>query len=179
MADWAGLTNDRLVEIAKRVKVIEDFIIFDCVCNSWRTASIKDNFDMIIENFYSLSKGKILRRLYLPEAKGRDCFPSDKMGWFFTQSLEVGEEVLLLNPFSVTKIQLPNQFVLIEDLDRGVHNWIGSGFSNIKPNHLCKKFKFINQTKLIKFRFFRVFQPWVTSGFSNTKSNHCVEFLNL
>jgi len=62
---------------------------------------------------------------------------------------------------------------------RWVGRRVGSGFSNIKPNHLCKKFKFINQTKLIKFGFFQVFQPRVGSGFSNTKPNHCVEFLNL
>ncbi|KAH0635591.1 hypothetical protein KY289_035506 [Solanum tuberosum] len=131
MADWAGLTNDLLVEIAMRVKVIEDFIVFGCVCNSWRKASTKDNFDVLspqlpllmlpqiyddddYREFYSLSKGKVSRRLYLPEAKGRECFPSDKMGWLFTQSLDVGEEVRLLNPFSATKIQLPT---LIEDLE--------------------------------------------------------------
>ncbi|KAG5584427.1 hypothetical protein H5410_044861 [Solanum commersonii] len=123
-----GLNNDLLVEIAKRVKVIEDFIVFGCVCNSWRTASTKDNFDVLspqlpllmlpqkddYREFYSLSKGKISRRLYLPEAKGRECFPSHQMGWFFTQSLDVGEEDCLLNPFSATKIQLPT---LIEDLE--------------------------------------------------------------
>ncbi|KAH0737298.1 hypothetical protein KY290_036003 [Solanum tuberosum] len=128
MADWAGLNNDLLVEIAKRVKVIEDFIVFGCVCNSWRKASTKDNFDVLspqlpllmlpqkddYRELYSLSKGKVSRRLYLPEAKGRECFPSHQMGWFFTQSLDVGEEVRLLNPFSATKIQLPT---LIEDLE--------------------------------------------------------------
>ncbi|KAG5584439.1 hypothetical protein H5410_044873 [Solanum commersonii] len=42
--------------------------------------------------FYSLSKGKVSRRLYLPEAKGRECFPSDQMAWLLTQSLD-GKEV--------------------------------------------------------------------------------------
>ncbi|KAL3358424.1 hypothetical protein AABB24_015511 [Solanum stoloniferum] len=124
--DWAGLPHDLLVLIAKHVKLMEDFIAFSGVCTSWRTASTKDNFDMLYpqlpllmlpdkdddyREFYSLSKGKVSRRLYLPEAKGRECFPSDQMGWLLTQSLD-GKEVSLLNPFSRTQIQLPNQFAL-------------------------------------------------------------------
>ncbi|KAG5584433.1 hypothetical protein H5410_044867 [Solanum commersonii] len=128
MADWAGLPHDLLVLIAKRVKVIEDYIAFGCVCNSWQTASTKDNFDVLspqlpllmlpdddennyYREFYSLSKGKVSRKLYLPEAKGRDCFPTHHMGWLLTQSLD-GEEVNLFNPFSATKIHLPNHFAL-------------------------------------------------------------------
>ncbi|XP_015170943.1 F-box protein SKIP23-like [Solanum tuberosum] len=128
MADWAGLTHDLLLLIAKRVKVMEDFIAFRSVCTSWRTASPKDNFDILspqlpllmlpddhennyYRQFYSLSKGKVSRKLYLPDAKGRDCFPTHHMGWLLTQSLN-GEEVNLFNPFSATKIHLPNQFAL-------------------------------------------------------------------
>ncbi|WMV44781.1 hypothetical protein MTR67_038166 [Solanum verrucosum] len=128
MADWAGFPHDLLVLIAKRVKVMEDYIAFGCVCNSWRTASSKDCFDLLspqlpllmlpdddektyYREFYSLSKGKVSRKLYLPDAKGRDCFPTHHMGWLLTQSLD-GEEVNLFNPFSATKIHLPNQFAL-------------------------------------------------------------------
>ncbi|OIT30725.1 hypothetical protein A4A49_59331, partial [Nicotiana attenuata] len=59
--------------------------------------------------FYSLSKGKVSRILYLPEARGRECFPSE--GWICTASYT--REVNLLHPFSRTLIQLPPQQALL------------------------------------------------------------------
>ncbi|KAM3396645.1 hypothetical protein P3S68_000157 [Capsicum galapagoense] len=119
MANWAELANDMIAHIAKHVEVIEDFIVFSAVCTSWRTATPKDNFDVLwpqlpllmlgyakdcnYREFYSLSNKKV-SRLYVPEAKWRTCFPSK--GWLicFLQS-ELG--ISLLNPFSHKKIQLP------------------------------------------------------------------------
>ncbi|PHT57878.1 hypothetical protein CQW23_00241 [Capsicum baccatum] len=91
MANWAELPNDMIALIAKHVEVIEDFIVFSAVCTSWRTATPKDNFDVLWPQlpllmlgyakdcnyleFYSLSKKKV-SRLYVPEAKWRTCFPS-------------------------------------------------------------------------------------------------------
>ncbi|XP_019228461.1 PREDICTED: uncharacterized protein LOC109209608 [Nicotiana attenuata] len=46
MANWAELPLDLLGLIAKRVKVIKDFIAFGVGSTSWRTASTKKNFDV-------------------------------------------------------------------------------------------------------------------------------------
>ncbi|PHU28167.1 Histone H2A.1 [Capsicum chinense] len=116
MANWAELANDM---IAKHVEVIEDFIVFSAVCTSWRTATPKDNSDVLwpqlpllmlgyakdcnYREFYSLSKKKV-SRLYVPEAKWRTCFPSK--GWLIC-FLQSELETSLLNPFSHKKIQLP------------------------------------------------------------------------
>ncbi|KAH0737297.1 hypothetical protein KY290_036002 [Solanum tuberosum] len=154
MADWPGLPHDLLVLIAKRVKVIEDFIAFRSVCTSWRTASPKDNFDIFspqlpllmlpdddennyYREFYSLSKGKVSQKLYLPEAKGRECFPSHQVGWLLTQSFD-GENVNLFNPFSRTQIQLPNQFALIDEdeelIEQEEYNYIRNAILSANPS---------------------------------------------
>uniref|UniRef100_M0ZNE3 KIB1-4 beta-propeller domain-containing protein n=2 Tax=Solanum tuberosum TaxID=4113 RepID=M0ZNE3_SOLTU len=148
------MPHDLLVLIANRVKVIEDFIAFNCVCTSWRTASPKDNFDIFspqlpllmlpddhennyYREFYSVSKGKVSRKLYLPEAKGRECFPSHQVGWVLTQSFD-GENVNLLNPFSRTQIQLPNQFALIDEdeefIEQEEYNYIRNAILSANPS---------------------------------------------
>ncbi|KAM3356636.1 hypothetical protein P3S68_023350 [Capsicum galapagoense] len=119
MANWVELPNDLISHIAKRVKVIEDFIAFRVVCTSWRIATAKDNFDLLwpqllllmlgyskdynYPEFYSLSKKKV-SRLYIAESKWRTYFPSK--GWFIC-FLQSELEISLLNPFSRNKIQLP------------------------------------------------------------------------
>lgn len=153
-ADWAGLPRDLLALIAKRVKLIEDFIAFRGVCTSWRTASPKDNFDVLspqlpllmlpdkdddYREFYSITKGKVSRILYLPGARGRQCYPSDQVGWLLTHSYD-GEEVTLLNPFSRTQIQLPNQFALMalqgfdKDPEREIYDCIRNVVLSANPS---------------------------------------------
>ncbi|KAM3356635.1 hypothetical protein P3S68_023349 [Capsicum galapagoense] len=121
MSNWVELPNDPIAHIAKRVKVIEDFIAFRAVCTSWRNATTKDNFDVLWPQFpllmlgyakdynylefYSLSKKKV-SRLYIPEATWRTCFPSK--GWFIC-FLQSELEIRLLNLFSHNKIQLPGK----------------------------------------------------------------------
>ncbi|WMV44013.1 hypothetical protein MTR67_037398 [Solanum verrucosum] len=83
MANWAFMSNDLIVQIANRVKVIEDFVVFRVVCTSWRIATNKDDFNVFLpqvpllmpvgndndfQEFYSLSKKKVLR-LFLPEVR--------------------------------------------------------------------------------------------------------------
>ncbi|KAM3321570.1 F-box protein like [Capsicum chacoense] len=122
-ANCAELPDDLIAHIANHVKVIEDFIAFRAVCTSWQIAATKDNFDMFstqvpllmlgakdddFQEFYSLSKKKV-SRIFLPEARGRECFPLGE--WLCTMEDNTGE-LNLLHPFSRTQIQLPS----LEDL---------------------------------------------------------------
>ncbi|KAH0635597.1 hypothetical protein KY289_035512 [Solanum tuberosum] len=150
--DWAGLPHDLLVLIAKHVKVMEDFIAFSGVCTSWRTASTKDNFDMLYpqlpllmlpdkdddyREFYSLSKGKVSRRLYLPEAKGRECFPSDQMGWLLTQSLDGKEKRRRRKKKKKKKRNIVTSETLFYLPIHRLHQIMYSSLHNTDVNHLA------------------------------------------
>ncbi|KAK4719314.1 hypothetical protein R3W88_017652 [Solanum pinnatisectum] len=129
MSNLSELLSDLISTVAERVKVIEDFIAFGAVCISRRTAATRDNFDVSSQQipllmladkdddyreFYSLSKHKV-SRIFLPEIRGRRCFPSEG-GWMFTDS-STGE-FNLFHPFSRTQIQLPPQNALKEALQK-------------------------------------------------------------
>ncbi|XP_060210208.1 uncharacterized protein LOC132637078 [Lycium barbarum] len=121
---WAELPHDLIATIAKRVKVIEDFIVFGGICTSWGAAATKENFDVLspqvpllmladkgddYREFYSLYKEKF-SRVFLPEARGPlKVFTSE--GWLCT--LSNTREMNLLHPFSRTSIQLPSLYDLL------------------------------------------------------------------
>ncbi|CAI9096143.1 OLC1v1032224C1 [Oldenlandia corymbosa var. corymbosa] len=125
LTDWSALHLDLLVEIAKGISIVEDFMAFRGVCISWRSAATKDKFvprwprapllmladkpernlNCVEREFYSLSKGKICMRFTLPEAKGKRCMEVG-FGWLLTVK-DTSGEINLLNPFSHQQIHLP------------------------------------------------------------------------
>ncbi|XP_009603652.1 probable F-box protein At4g22060 [Nicotiana tomentosiformis] len=151
MASWAELPHDLIPVIAKRIKVMEDFIAFGAVCTSCRTAATKDNFDLLspqlpllmladrdddYREFYSLSKEKV-SRIFLPEARGRECFLSE--GWLFTMSCN--GEFNLLHPFSRNQIQLPSRQALsdfegLDEVPKGqIYRCIDKAILSANPSH--------------------------------------------
>ncbi|KAM3325157.1 hypothetical protein P3S67_000281 [Capsicum chacoense] len=118
LANWAELPKDLIDLIAKRVKLIEDFIAFGVVCTSWRNSETKVNFDFLspqlpllmlsdkgddYREFYSLSKKKV-SHVFLPEVRERECYPTE--GWICNVKFDT-TEMTLLHPFSRISIQLP------------------------------------------------------------------------
>ncbi|KAI8569830.1 hypothetical protein RHMOL_Rhmol02G0307000 [Rhododendron molle] len=124
MGNWDELQYDLVVLVAKRIGLLEDFLAFGGVCRSWRSAASKENFKgcsqvpwlMLAEEeeeekksnerrFVSLTKGGMIRRFDVPEAKGKRCV--ETLGWFVTMS-EQGE-MSLIHPMFRVKIDLPHQ----------------------------------------------------------------------
>ncbi|CAI9097483.1 OLC1v1033916C1 [Oldenlandia corymbosa var. corymbosa] len=121
--DWSSLNSKVVVEIAKRLRSLEDFMAFREVCTFWRAAvdkfapsscprvpllmlaEGKSSCDDDEREFYSLSKKRTCMRLHLPEAKGKRCFEV-RFGWLLT--LTNSGETTLLNPFSNARMELPN-----------------------------------------------------------------------
>ncbi|KAK3033224.1 hypothetical protein RJ639_033104 [Escallonia herrerae] len=121
MENWSELLRDLLVEIAKQITSIEDFVSFGAVCSSWYAAATRDNFtpstqipwlmlaDVEQQNeserwrqFFSLSSGRIFK-VILPEASKIRCLSS--LGWLLT----LGElKANLLHPLSRLQIELPD-----------------------------------------------------------------------
>ncbi|TXG50456.1 hypothetical protein EZV62_022980 [Acer yangbiense] len=133
MRNWAQHNPDILEEIARRITLYEDFLVFGGVCNSWRSAAQKENFRFIsrqvpylmlphqptkrrggggggiedklseLRAFFSLAR-YTTRYVYLPEAKGKRCLSSK--GWLITIAKDLS--MTLLHPFTRLQIKLPH-----------------------------------------------------------------------
>ncbi|KAK2988910.1 hypothetical protein RJ640_026178 [Escallonia rubra] len=139
MENWSGLLHDLLVEIAKKITCIEDFVSFGAVCRSWYAAATRENFtrstqipwlmlaDVEQQNeserwrqFFSLSSGRIFK-VILPEASRIRSLSS--LGWLLT----LGElKANLLHPLSRLQIQLPdlNTFQDYEEQENFVLDYV-------------------------------------------------------
>lgn len=111
---------DVLEEIARLIKLPEDFVTFSGVCSSWRSAASKENFRFRsslvpwlmlppkeegsdLRSFFSLSKG-MSRQINLPDANFNKCFSSK--GWLMV--IYKDWSMYLLHPFSSLRIELPH-----------------------------------------------------------------------
>ncbi|XP_055960043.1 uncharacterized protein LOC126661342 [Mercurialis annua] len=139
MTNWSELDCDLLSEIANRINCLRDFIIFGAVCSSWRLVALPENFkkstrvpwllldrdrdDHSPRKFLNLSKDVIyginLPKYNLPiynlsnrfsirsNIKENNYVYSSK-GWFL--NVDNHSQLYLLNPFSLSRINLPDSF---------------------------------------------------------------------
>ncbi|TXG50697.1 hypothetical protein EZV62_023221 [Acer yangbiense] len=119
--NWDKLLSDVLVEIAKRIRMPEDFVAFRGVCTSWRSAATKDNFmfrncpvpllmlvpkkDSHVLEFYNLTKG-IVNQVSLSEPLMGKRFIYSSKGCLIT--IDQGLNVNLMHPFSNLQHKFPN-----------------------------------------------------------------------
>ncbi|KAJ4713311.1 F-box protein [Melia azedarach] len=133
-ANWSELNHDLLVEIAKRIKLVDDFIAFGGVCKSWRSAADLKNYmfkynhmpQLLLapskesscqREFYNISKG-VSRQVCLPEANDKKILSSK--GWLLT--IDRNWDISLLHPYKSVQIELPN-IRSFEDWNNGIsHN---------------------------------------------------------
>ncbi|XP_055830978.1 probable F-box protein At1g65740 [Solanum dulcamara] len=146
--NWSEVEYDVLVEIAKRVREIDDFIRFGAVCKSWYRAAKKENFDssspqvplllMAADKdddyrlFYSVTNHRIFAKIYLPQARGCVCLSTEQPGWLFTVQFTITTgDMMLLHPFSGTQIHLPS-YRRLRGIEDGDDQWKPEYFSIIK-----------------------------------------------
>ncbi|KAJ4712116.1 F-box protein [Melia azedarach] len=119
MVNWSALSPDLLVQIAKRVKLLDDFVAFRGVCSSWRSAANMRNFMFKYDqlpllmlapressnrrDFFNISKG-VSRQVCLPEANDKKTLSSK--GWLLT--IDRDWRIFLLHLYSRVRIELPN-----------------------------------------------------------------------
>ncbi|KAJ3689771.1 hypothetical protein LUZ61_018935 [Rhynchospora tenuis] len=122
--DWANLPQEIVHLISEKVKSIVDYVRFRAVCSSWRSASLaiprhlppqlpwlliahvpQSKEDKGTRLFYDLWESK-MHKFRFPEISQMNCYASYR-GWVMFESCN-GSQVLLLNPLTRTRIQLPS-----------------------------------------------------------------------
>ncbi|KAH6779609.1 hypothetical protein C2S52_010846 [Perilla frutescens var. hirtella] len=120
MADWSKLPYDIIHKVSTYLVVIEDFLAFSAVCNSWHSVYVakqwhprpqvpmlmfSDYENSSFRSFISLYRNKVYN-LELPEVHGRRCWGSS-LGWLLT----IGDDlkIRLLNPFTRVSVSLPSK----------------------------------------------------------------------
>ncbi|KAJ3687854.1 hypothetical protein LUZ61_017018 [Rhynchospora tenuis] len=127
--DWAHLPTEIVESISEKVKSITEFARFRAVCSPWRSATLSKLRHLPpqlpwlmlpyvthpewisgglkedgIRLFYDRWESK-LRKLHLPESIGMTCCASYR-GWLLLVATK-GRQVLLLNPLTRARIELP------------------------------------------------------------------------
>lgn len=128
MGNWANMDGDMLEEIARRIKLSEDFVRFGCVCSSWRSAAAWKNFrfrsNQIPWLMLPQQKGTDIRSFYFNALRGDDemcrlelgeisdhkCVSS--RGWLVMNDRNLN--MCLFEPFSHTRIQLPHMNTFVD-----------------------------------------------------------------
>ncbi|XP_031284794.1 F-box protein SKIP23-like [Pistacia vera] len=103
--------EDLLVEIVRRIRLREDFVSFRCVCRSWKSVAVEENFRYKsiqlpwlllppqkcshVRDFYLISNKGIYRKVILPESIARNCYSSK--GWLITIAPDLS--MSLVHPF--------------------------------------------------------------------------------
>ncbi|KAJ4777844.1 F-box family protein [Rhynchospora pubera] len=138
-SDWSHLPPDIVQLISEKFKSITDYLRFRAVCSPWRSASLprprhlppqlpwlmlthkpykkqKGQRHNGVYLFYDLERSK-LREVHLPETTGMVCCASYQ-GWLLLLASK-GREVLLLNPITRARIQLPPFTALVKRFGDG------------------------------------------------------------
>ncbi|KAF9589059.1 hypothetical protein IFM89_018321 [Coptis chinensis] len=148
MTNWSELPEDISDLFLNRLsRCVEDFVIFDVVCKSWRSVAIakrnkqSDTFftrfapwlmlakrdndrDESVRSFYSHSSKRIFN-IQLPHIKGTRCWGSP-YGWLLTIGFDLN--IHLLHPLNGIQLSLPSQPMFPE---------LSDCYNN--PEYLCRK----------------------------------------
>ncbi|KAJ4786502.1 F-box protein SKIP23 [Rhynchospora pubera] len=190
--DWAHLPTEIVESISEKLKSITDLARFRAVCSSWRSATLSQLRhlppqlpwlmlpyvthpewisgglkDAGIRLFYDRWESR-LHKLHLPESIGMTCCASYR-GWLLLVETK-GRQVLLLNPLTRARIELPpftapvkrlgdNSDALIDDAALWVNRNFTCSFADSKvifsadlTNPNCLIIVFFRRCRVICYR---------------------------
>ncbi|XP_055960171.1 putative F-box protein At1g65770 [Mercurialis annua] len=116
VANWSDIHTDLLSQTADRIKCLRDFIIFGAVCRSWRSVASPEKFNKSPKTPWLLlddqneEEEHDRRRKFLKLSKDAIYsinIPKPSKRWYLIVGTDV--ELGLLNPFSLSRIDLPRK----------------------------------------------------------------------